>query len=256
MIPLDAIALPESDAVIGIRLERETPPVVGARLAGIKVLFEAVSDGKARGGGLAGSAVTGASGLATFTLKAPATPGLFRYRAALEDPRSIPLEKAGEEVLLDVLPAKSRLLVVLPQSLMSQAIPAARDGGNPEPEFQVALRDLGKDHVILYLATQNGYAPSRLRPWLESQGLPQGPVFLALSEGDWPKLSSFVSSLALSRWQGEHWGVASERSDALALERAGLRVVLLEAAGGTPSVGKIHSASSWAEAKKLIEGKS
>ena len=257
LVPIDAIALPGAQAALGVRLERENPPVVGARLSGAKVVFEGTSDGNAAGAKPAGSAVTNAEGVATCTVQAPDSPGLYRFRARLEPPGGVPLEKPEVEVLLDVMPAQSQLLIVLSQALTSQDLPAKGiqdQAAAPLPALPV-LRDLSREWRVLYLATQKSEAPTRLRPWLEGHEFPPGPTILTLPEGDWMKLSSFVSSLGLSQWKGEHWGVCTYRKDAMALERAGLRVVILEAAGENASIGKTFSAANWTDAKKIIEGK-
>jgi hypothetical protein len=255
LFALDALAAPGAEARIGVRLERENPFFPTHALAGARVIFESDGPGDAAAWTPVGTATSGPDGVASVTIRAPETPGIRVYRASIDpasDGRSAGMEA---EVLLDVEPVdRALVLVVLP------AVPAADPlftaGGRATPSGRsaaaIALGEIAATRPVAYIAPTTDGARA-VRPWLDREGFPRGPVLLApaTAHGASP-VSSILAGLEPTRHREKSWGIASTSEDAAAFTRARIRVVLL--GGSREKTEGVVPAADWQEAARIIKG--
>jgi hypothetical protein len=244
VIPLDALALPGVGATIGVHLETQGSPIVAPRVAGTRVeFFPATAAGESRETDRVG--IVNDAGIASVTVAAPAEAGIYTYRARLA-PSEGSSFAGEEEVLLEVAPADRPLIfVVVPETLSPDLLPGAT----------AALRDLGRERSTVYVRT-NRLSASRLRAWLEENDFPVGPLLTVAARDGGRSLRAELARLDLSRRaKSGLWAVTRSSAQAADFAAAGVRVVLLGAAGGLEVDGRtVFALSSWDEVRKKVAG--
>jgi hypothetical protein len=257
MLALDALAAPGTEARIGVRLDRENPFFPGHALSGAPVVFEAAAPGSPSGWTHAGTAISGAGGVASLAVPVPGTPGLHAYRAGIDPASGVPAAGMEAEVILDVEPLdRALVLVALPPVPGADPL-FARAGGGAEPSGRsaaaTALRELAAGRAIIYIAPGTEGARA-FRPWLEREGFPRGPILIAPPEARDSPVSAVLAGLEASRPRAKSWGVALTSIDAAAFALAGLRAVLLRGARDRTGGSLIVPAPDWPEAVRIIKG--
>ncbi len=249
---LDSIAIPSGDAVLGALFDRQGTPPSKADFLGAKVEFfdaPGTAVGPERTS-LAIQTAVGPDGLAWASLKAPSSPGSYRFRARAAELEHFRASPAEAELLLEVVPDDKPLFFVLvPDALFG-------DGGvEPLTGAKEALQALSREWAIVYVATRECDSPVRLRAWLAGHGVPVGPVLMTRAASPGGTLRDLLQNLHLSSWKSRMWGISAAGKDASALAFAGVRSVLLcTVAGLEVDERTVYHAHDWNEARKKLEG--
>jgi len=270
LVASDRVALPGDEVVLRVRLERDLPPLVRSRNAGVEIRSRLV-DGPSSSGqltppeGALSVTTTAADGTATFPWTAPPEAGLYRFRADLDEPGEPGAEKAlvGSDFLVRVLTAEQSLVIVAVGSRLGVA--------QLDEESTGLLEQLAKEHAIVYVALGLGRDPEAARARIAEYGLPAGPVLevpVAVPNDGLDggldsrfdgatvrrTLQAYLDRQIRPRWKNIAWAIATDASQLRAFRLSGLRSLLVS----PTKVREVDDAAifwapTWKDAEAMVQ---